>query len=66
MILNSEKVILFNNKEECCGCSACEAVCPLGCIEMRKDYMGFLYPQIDYDKCSGCGKCVSVCPFKNS
>ena len=32
---------------------------------MKKDEMGFWYPQIDKDKCIKCYLCQKVCPFKN-
>lgn len=51
---------------ECCGCSACCAICPLGAIKMLPDRFGFLYPEIDKNLCVGCKKCVSVCDFKNA
>lgn len=55
---------LFKHKEECCGCTACYAVCPCRAIEMYEDDEGFLYPRIIENKCIGCNKCISVCPFK--
>lgn len=56
---------LFENKENCCGCTACYAVCPFNAIEMIPDEEGFLYPTIDEEKCVGCHKCLSVCAFKD-
>ncbi len=56
--------ILFNKKEECCGCSACEAICPQGAIAMISDEQGFKYPKISEEKCIGCQKCIEVCAFK--
>lgn len=55
---------LFSNKEECCGCTACEAICPKDAISMEEDKEGFLYPQIIREKCIKCFKCIKVCPFK--
>ena len=57
---------LFNakNKEKCCGCSACFAVCPTDAIALTSDSEGFLYPAINMDRCIECNKCVSVCPLK--
>ena len=55
---------LFENKENCCGCSACYAVCPVKAITMTADTEGFLYPAIDENKCIGCHKCLQVCSFK--
>lgn len=59
-----EVPVLYDKKENCCGCSACYAICPVQAIEMKKDIEGFLYPRINGEKCIGCKKCVSVCSFK--
>lgn len=56
--------VLFSDKSECCGCSACMAVCPKEAISMIEDEEGFLYPVIDEDKCIGCRQCINVCAFK--
>ena len=47
--------------DECCGCTACYASCPVKAIEMRPDFEGFLYPSINVDKCIDCGLCLKVC-----
>lgn len=47
--------------DECCGCTACYASCPVKAIEMRPDFEGFLYPSIDVGKCIDCGLCLKVC-----
>lgn len=52
------------NKENCCGCGACEAVCPRKCLSMQADEEGFLYPHLEVEKCVHCGKCERVCPQK--
>ncbi len=57
-------VKLFNKKEDCCGCSACEAICPNYAITMKRDEMGFFYPIIDEQKCISCLRCIGVCPLK--
>ncbi len=61
-----EKVIpvLYNRKEECCGCSACYSICANKAISMIEDEEGFLYPTIDAEKCVCCKKCLTVCPLK--
>ncbi|WP_456035583.1 4Fe-4S dicluster domain-containing protein [Senegalimassilia anaerobia] len=56
--------VLFFDDSECCGCSACYAVCPKGAIRMIPNRHGFLYPKIDEVVCVRCGKCLSVCAFK--
>lgn len=56
--------ILYNDKGDCCGCTACCQSCPLGAISMRPDNEGFLYPVIDETKCIRCNKCLTVCSFK--
>lgn len=59
-------MLLFEKKEECCGCTACVNSCPVGCISMKEDEEGFLYPHIDKDKCINCHKCEDVCPMSNN
>lgn len=56
--------ILFKRKEECCGCTACFAVCPKEAIRMTVDEEGFEYPLIDEKKCICCRRCIAVCPIK--
>lgn len=64
--MNIEKIIptLYSKKEECCGCTACYAVCSRFAISMEPDEEGFLYPVIDAGKCVKCGMCLKVCPIK--
>jgi ferredoxin len=49
-------------KEICCGCRACETICPKKCITMTEDEEGFYYPLKQDDLCTDCGLCESVCP----
>ena len=49
--------------QECCGCSACEQICPQDCIQMQEDKEGFLYPIVDREKCVECNLCEKVCPI---
>ena len=51
---------------QCCGCSACEQICPKQCIQMVRDTEGFLYPNVNADLCIHCGRCIKVCPVKNN
>ncbi len=57
--------VLFEKKENCCGCGACLNICPQKAIVMKSDECGFIYPTIDKDKCIHCGKCQRVCAFQN-
>lgn len=34
-------VSVFTNKESCCGCSACQQICPQNAIAMNSDEEGF-------------------------
>ena len=47
--------VLYERKEDCCGCTACYAICPKGAISMNEDGEGFEYPQIDETICIKCG-----------
>ena len=48
--------------DACCGCGACAARCPKGCVEMESDRCGFMRPSVDFESCCGCGVCDAVCP----
>lgn len=58
-------MIQIEDKKDCCGCTACAAVCPKQCIEMESDNEGFCYPRVDTAKCIYCGACERVCPIRN-
>ena len=59
-------MVLYQKKEECCGCNACMEICPEGAVSMVEDREGFYYPQINKSVCSDCGKCKRVCPIKST
>lgn len=61
----NDKIVLFENKKECCGCSACMNICPKDAITMVEDERGFIYPKIDYEKCIKCKLCKKVCGYQN-
>ena len=58
--------IISKRKEECCGCTACYAICPKDAIFMEEDEEGFEYPQIDESKCVCCYQCIKVCPIRSA
>jgi ferredoxin len=65
---------LYEHRENCCGCTACYAICPLSgsindgnrpsCITMEADEEGFLYPVVNASVCIRCYRCILVCSFK--
>ena len=57
------KHIEIHDKSKCCGCGACDNICPINCIAMIEDEEGFLYPVVDEDKCINCGLCKTVCMY---
>lgn len=60
-------VELYKDDEQCCGCSACEAVCPTNNIYMKLNQEGFYYPAMySEEKCIDCKQCLKVCPMKHS
>lgn len=61
---NKTLPVLFEHKENCCGCSACFAICPAHAIIMSPDEEGFLYPIVNEERCMQCYLCLSVCVFK--
>lgn len=63
-ILQSLKTAFQINEKpnDCSGCSACAAICPVSAITMKEDAKAFLYPHIDEKVCINCGKCEKVCP----
>ena len=52
-----------HNAGECCGCSACKAICPKNAISMKANSKGFLAPVINDKLCVHCNLCRSVCVF---
>lgn len=58
-------MIVVKDKTKCCGCTACENICPLNCITMEADSEGFLYPLVDKKRCIECGACEKICPILN-
>ena len=59
------KCINIENDKDCCGCRACENICPQNAITMEKNQEGFYYPKVNYEKCVDCGLCRKACPMAN-
>lgn len=56
-------MIQITDKAKCCGCTACQSICPHEAISMKADNEGFLYPSVDKNLCIECGACERVCPI---
>ena len=54
---------VYQSKKDCCGCGMCMTVCPKHAIQMHRDEMGFVYPEIMQDVCVNCGACQKICSF---
>lgn len=65
MSINKNTHINVVDPSDCCGCTACESICPKDAISMQPDALGFLYPKVDENKCIQCGACVRVCQFND-
>ncbi len=65
-LMDAEKALpeLYESRENCCGCTACYAICPVQAITMRPCEEGFLYPVVDAGTCICCYRCLSVCALK--
>ena len=59
-------MIDIKDKKDCCGCTACESICPHQAITMKPDVLGFKYPEVDKGKCTDCGLCDKVCAFNDN
>lgn len=56
--------VLYKTENECCGCTACQAICPKEAIIFEYNNEGFLYPKVDKNLCVQCQQCENVCAFK--
>lgn len=56
-------MIALSDKRNCCGCTACAAICGHHAITMQPDPEGFLYPTVDTARCTDCHLCEQVCPI---
>ncbi len=50
---------------QCCGCRACEQICPKSALSFQANSEGFLYPVLNEEQCIHCGLCEKVCPVMN-
>lgn len=59
-MINLNNIKITGN--DCCGCDACEQICPKNCIKLEPNKEGFLYPIVDEKFCIECGACIKHCP----
>lgn len=55
-------MIKITDNSKCCGCGACENICPKHCISMQFRDDGFRYPVVDSSLCIDCNLCEAICP----
>lgn len=65
-MIGQVNLLSFESKSKCCGCRACENICPVQAISITEDAEGFAYPVIDHDICLDCGICDKICPIINA
>lgn len=51
----------LKSADKCTGCMACQAICPVGAINIDYSNFGYQIPKIDGDKCLNCKLCIKVC-----
>lgn len=56
--------VIGNEMDLCCGCGACDKVCPVNAIKIKRNKDGFFNAKVDKDICIECGQCYNVCSFK--
>lgn len=56
-------MIEIKDLKKCCGCTACENICPTKSITMIEKEDGFKYPKVDLKTCINCNLCEQVCQF---
>jgi coenzyme F420-reducing hydrogenase beta subunit len=57
-------ISVFDQKADCCGCTACKSICPTQAIKMLSDEEGFAYPHINQSLCNDCELCKEACSFQ--
>ena len=56
---------MLKDYSNCCGCRACEYICPTNAISFSIHDDTFMYPEVDTLKCIKCNKCELICDWKN-
>ncbi len=53
------------DRDKCCGCELCSAICPHKSVKFEKDEEGFVYPVVEEDTCMKCSACINHCPVQS-
>ena len=53
------------DRDKCCGCELCSAICPYKSVKFEKDEEGFVYPVVEEDTCMKCSACINHCPVQS-
>lgn len=61
MVCSKDTIASILHNKICCGCGACQVICPQSCIDFVYGQR-FNYPKVNLEKCVQCGKCLKVCP----
>lgn len=64
--MGNETIEAVTHEGMCCGCAACEAMCPKDAVAMQPDVYGYCIPAIDKEACVMCGLCLRTCPMYNA
>ncbi len=55
----------ITDMNQCSGCGACVACCPVNAIKFIEDRHRRRTPEIDPERCIECGLCVKTCPINH-
>lgn len=53
------------DRDKCCGCELCSAICLHKSVKFEKDEEGFVYPVVEEDTCMKCSACINHCPVQS-
>lgn len=63
--ISEDRSVHSMDLRKCMGCGLCKAVCPVDCISMEENELGFWYPKVNTECCIQCGLCSRECIAEN-